>query len=124
MWLFTRYGFYSLACAQKENGAIDPSKMMVRARCVAHLEQLKARFPALAEEQIVALAGHDYRWRLFVSKEQLCRIVAELAGEQEWSNFKNEAARFQGKKGSAYVDALHDVWRIMMEFQRAPVAKG
>jgi hypothetical protein len=42
MWLFTRYGFYSVACALKENGAADPARVMIRARCAAHLEQLKA----------------------------------------------------------------------------------
>jgi hypothetical protein len=118
MWQFTRYGFYSAASAQKKNGAPDPARMMVRARCVAHLEQLKVRFPDLAGEEIVTLPGHDYGWRLFVSKEQGCRIVAELAHEQEWSNFKNEATRFQGGKGSAYVDALHEVWSVMMRLQQ------
>ena len=84
MWLFTRYGFYSAASARKKSGAMDPTKMMVRARCVAHLEQLKIRFPVLAEEPIVTLPGRDYGWRMFVSKEQWCEIVAELAREQEW----------------------------------------
>jgi hypothetical protein len=118
MWLFTRYGFYSVASAQKKNGAADPVKMMVRARCVAHLEQLKVRFPDLAGEEIVTLPGHDYGWRIFVSKDRWCRIVAELAHEQEWSNFKSEAARFQGQKGSAYVHALHDIWGVMMKLQQ------
>jgi hypothetical protein len=32
MLLCTRYGFYSVASAQKKSGAVDPAKMMVRAR--------------------------------------------------------------------------------------------
>lgn len=43
--------------------------------------------------------------------------VAKLAEEQQWSNFKNEAARHQGKSGSAYVRALHEVWSVMYGLQ-------
>jgi hypothetical protein len=117
MWLFTRYGFYSVASAQKPDGAIDPAKMMVRARRAAHLKNLKARFPILSREEIVALPGRDYRWRLFVSKEQWVVIVAEMTEEQEWSNFKNEAARYQRGDGSDYVLALHAVWSVMNRLQ-------
>jgi hypothetical protein len=37
VWLFTRYGFYSIACASQPNGAIDPGTVMIRARRAAHL---------------------------------------------------------------------------------------
>ncbi len=30
MWLFTRYGFYSVASAQTPEGALDPGTVMVR----------------------------------------------------------------------------------------------
>jgi hypothetical protein len=117
MWIFTRYGFYSVASAQRPDGGVDPCKMMVRARRAAHLENLKTRFPVLAEEKVVALPGRDYRWRLFVPKEQWAAIVAEMAKEQDWSNFKNEAARYQGRAGSDYVHALHTVWDVMNRLQ-------
>jgi hypothetical protein len=117
MWLFTRYGFYSAACASKPSGTADPAKMMVRSRLRSHLENLRNRFPGLAQTEIVHLAGRDYRWRMFVDKQQWAAIVAELVEEQGWSNFKNEAQRHLGKTGSAYIHALHDVWQIMSELQ-------
>jgi hypothetical protein len=124
MWLFTRYGFYSVASARTPNGAIDPSKVMVRARRAAHLKNLQARFPALAEEKIVALPNRDYRWRLFVPKDEWVGIVAEMAEEQDWSNFKNEAARYQGAADGGYVQALHAVWSVMSRLQDDEEVRG
>jgi hypothetical protein len=119
MWLFTRYGFYSVACAQTGNGALDPQMMMIRARSVAHLLNLQRRFLVLADLKIVTLPDRDYRSRLIVPKENWIRIMAELAEEQEWSNFKNEVDRFQGRTGQEYVHALHSVWSVMSNFQDA-----
>jgi hypothetical protein len=47
----------------------------------------------------------------------LVKVVAELAKEQQWSNFKNEPARFQGAAGGDYVHALHRVWDVMYGLQ-------
>ena len=118
MWLFTRYGFYSIACARKSDDSIDPAMVMIRARRRAHLKNLQQRFQALAGAKIVTLPDRDYRYRLIVPKAVWVGIVTELAPEQEWSNFKNEAARFQGAAGSDYVHALHEVWRVMYSLQR------
>jgi hypothetical protein len=117
MWIFTRYGFYSVACGRKQNGSIDPEIMMIRARSREHLEALKSRFPVLETAEIVTLHDRDYRWRLLVSKKVWTEIVGELANEQEWSNFKNEVARYQGAGGAAYVDSLHGVWEQMYALQ-------
>jgi hypothetical protein len=117
MWLFTRYGFYSVACAQTRTGALDPQTMMIRGRSVAHLNNLKGRFPILADLEIVTLPDRDYRSRLIVPKENWVQIMAELAEEQEWSNFKNEVGRFQGSADPEYVHALHSVWSVMNELQ-------
>ncbi len=116
MWIFTRYGFYSAACA-KRDGALDPQTVMIRARCIDHLKSLQRRFPAIADAEILSFAGTDYRYRLIVSKDIWIGIVGELAREQEWSNFKNEAARFQGAAGTDYVHALHKVWSVMNQLQ-------
>jgi hypothetical protein len=118
MWLFTRYGFYSVACADKKDGSLDPSNMMVRARRKSHLQALQKRFTQLAAADIVMLPGRDYKYRLIVAKDSWIKIVGELASEQTWSNFKNEAARFGGAENSDYVHALHKVWAIMNDLQR------
>jgi hypothetical protein len=53
MWLFTRYGFYSIACARKPDNSIDPNLVMIRARILGHLKNLQKRFHVLAEVEVV-----------------------------------------------------------------------
>lgn len=119
MWLFVRQGFYSLACAQKEDGTIDTETMMIRARSAGHLRNLQQRFESLAGLPIKTTRHTDYRYRLIVSKEVCATVVAELVREQTWSNFKQEAARFGGVNGRAYTRALHEVWNIMYRLQNS-----
>ena len=119
MWLFTRYGFYSIACANKPDGSVDPLTVMVRARRRLHLNSLMERFPVIAGAGIVVLPHRDYRYRLVVPKAVWVTIMAGLAEEQDWSNFKNETARFQGATGADFVSALHRVWEVMHGLQRS-----
>lgn len=90
---------------------------MIRARSRTHLENLQKRFPLLAHAEIVTLPNRDYRYRLLAPKEVWATTIAELAREQERSNFKDEAGRFQGSKGSDYAHALHRVWSLMLGLQ-------
>ena len=117
MWLFTRYGFYSIACASKPDGSMDFSTVMIRARSADHLNNLQQRFPSLASAELLTWDDRDYRYRLIVPKAVWAAVAGEIAQEQEWSNFKNEAARYQGRSGSGYVHALHEVWNVMYGLQ-------
>lgn len=117
MWIFVRYGFYSIACARKQNGSLDRDTVMVRARSRDHLRNLQARFQSLARAEIVTLPNRDYRYRLIVPKSIWVSVLVELAEEQEWSNFKDEAAKHQGNAGAAYSRALHEVWDLMYGLQ-------
>jgi hypothetical protein len=120
MWLFTRYGFFSIGCASKDNvksRGIDPNLLMVRARQHRHLENLKRGLPILGDCVIKENAGTDYRYRMFVPKDVWGAAVAELVQEQTWDNFKNEAKRFLGSDYDDYVKALHRVWSIMADLQ-------
>jgi hypothetical protein len=123
MWLFTKHGFFSAVCARQGNGKhgqpVDPGRIMVRARVRGHLEALKARFPdRLGSCEIVDSDGTDYAYRLFVAKPAWRQVVAELAEETDYDNFKSEVARHQGKAGAAYEHALHDVWSVMNRLQK------
>jgi len=116
MWLFTIYGFYSTACAAGADGAPDPDTVMVRARKKRHLQNLKGRFPAIQGE-IVTTKDTDYGYRVILPKAEWVSILGELAQEQSWSNFKNEAAQFQGGAHDDYIEALHRVWSVMHRTQ-------
>jgi hypothetical protein len=45
------------------------------------------------------------------------QVLAELADETDYDNFKSEVARHQGPSGAAYERSLHDVWSVMYELQ-------
>jgi hypothetical protein len=115
MWIFTRYGFFSVACARQANGSIDPNTVMIRARLLSHLTNLQKRFPELADKKVVTLPDRDYRHRLIVPKELWAEVLSALAREQDWSNFKDETARFGGHDD--YEHALHEVWSVMYDLQ-------
>ena len=121
MWIFTRYGFFSIACASKTDGTIDPDKVMVRARLREHLVSLRDRFPdsEIGNAEILSWDGRDYKYRIILSKVAWVSALTEMAAEQTWSNFKNEASRFARAKKMAhdYVDSLHQIWEVMHRLQ-------
>lgn len=121
MWIFTRYGFFSIACANKTDGTIDPDNLMVRARLHEHLVSLKDRFPEseIGNAEILSWDGRDYKYRIILSKVAWVGALTEMAAEQTWSNFKNEASRFSRAKkmAHAYVDSLHQIWEVMYRLQ-------
>lgn len=123
MWLFTKFGFYSAVCARQGDGRhgrpVDPNRIMVRARVRRHLEALQDRFPdLLGRSEILESAGTDYAFRLLVPKAAWAQVLAELAAETDYDNFKSEVARHQGPAGAAYGHCLHDVWFVMHRLQK------
>lgn len=123
MWIFCKHGFFSAVCARQGDGnhgqPIDPNLLMVRARVRGHLEALKARFPELLGTcPIREFAGADYAFRVFVAKAVWSQVLAALAEEVDYDNFKSEVSRSQGSAGATYVKALHDVWSVMVKLQR------
>lgn len=123
MWLFTKYGFFSAVCAREGSGRqgqpVDPTRMMVRARVRAHLDALKDRFSDLLDPcDIHESAQTDYAYRIFVAKSAWSQVLAGLAEEADYDNFKSEVARFQKSAGGSYQQSLHDVWSVMHRLQK------
>jgi hypothetical protein len=122
MWIFTKHGFFSAVCARQGDGKhsqpVDPDHIMVRARILGHLESLKKRFPALIGQcEVQEFVGTDYAFRLFLDKSGWSQVLAGLAGETDYDNFKSEVARHQGRAGEAYERSLHEVWSVMNKLQ-------
>jgi hypothetical protein len=122
MWIFTKYGFFSIVCARRGNGRyaqlVDPERIMVRARVRGHLEALQKRFPdLLAESVILDSVGTDYAHRLFVPKAVWARAMSALTEEIDYDNFKSKVARHHSGVGLDYEHSLHDVWSVMHRLQ-------
>jgi hypothetical protein len=123
MWIFTKHGFFSAVCARQGDGKhgepVDLDRIMVRARIRGHLEALKKRFPnPLGDCDIQESAGTDYAYRLFVPKSAWTQVVAGLAEETDYDNFKSEVAHHQGNEGAANERSLHEVWSVMHRLQK------
>ena len=123
MWIFTKHGFFSAVCARQGSGKhghpVDPDRIMVRARVRGHLDALKQRFPVLLGQcEIQESAGTDYAYRLFVQKSAWKQVLAGLAEDTNYDNFKSEVARHQGTAGAAYECSLHEVWSVMRRLQK------
>ncbi len=56
-------------------------------------------------------------YRLFVPNPALVQVLAGLAEETDYDNFKSEVARHQGRAGAAYERSLHEVWSVMHRLQ-------
>ena len=123
MWLFTKHGFYSAACARQGEGGygqpVDPGRIMVRARLRIHLTALKERFSdLLADSEIMEFPGADYAFRIFVPTSVWSQVVVGLTEEMDYDNFKDAVARYQGSSGEDYEHALHKVWSVMNRLQK------
>jgi hypothetical protein len=123
MWIFSRYGFFSADCARQGQGEygqpVDPDRIMVRARLRAHLENLQQRFPdLLGALEIQQFEGTDYAYRIFIGKTVWAQVMAALADDIDYDNFKSAVARHLGSEGAAYEHALHDVWGTMYGLQQ------
>lgn len=125
MWLFTKYGFFSATCARTGDGGYDNppdvDRIMVRSRWHRHLVNLKTRFSEeLSDLEIHASRNTDYRYRIFVAKAVWAKIVAALAEETDYDNFKNKAAECE-KPDEGYHAALEEVWQVVYAHARRAI---
>ena len=111
MWMFTKYGMFSVVF--KDGG------MQVRSRNRKHLEALKHRCMSLGAKhwKILDTPRGDYGWRIKLTRDEWVKVAALLASEIDYANFK-DAAR-DSKVDRRFVDALHDVWMRLFQYQRA-----
>jgi hypothetical protein len=100
-------GFYSVSA--------PGNRFAIRARTRKHLDNLRTRHKELAAYTVVVTEDADYRYRLIVEHEVWAQLVGEMVLEQDWSNFKSEVLKFQGR--DEYERALHDVWEMMHKTQ-------
>jgi hypothetical protein len=117
MWTMTKYGFFSAVCAREGDGSpgqrVDPDKVMVRARDVAHLENLIERFPNWLNAHTIHESDEsDYPCRIFMQKSIWQCIVNDIIKEMDYDNFKSEVHRSE-LTDPRYGDALMSTWGTM-----------
>jgi hypothetical protein len=114
MWIFSRYGFYSVTAG-------DNKKLQIRARNKDHLYNLKDEFPEIFKDRkLIELPSRDYRYRYIVTPEEWSTISEQLMSEVgEYSNFKGECAKRvdNGQLDAKYEHLLHRIWSEHMSYQ-------
>jgi hypothetical protein len=111
MWLMTKYGFFSVVCAWKDetDKTPHPDLMMIRARCRSHLENLQKRFKVLEGHTITETQNTDYPYRLLAPRADMAGVVSGLLEEIDYCNFKSEVHDTLPDDDS-YQDFLLNVW--------------
>lgn len=112
MWLFTETGFVSAVCDVK-----DKSTMVVRARDRKSLEAISKTYG----KDIIELSKRDYAYRVFLTKEELTDWMSRAIADANYTNYKS---RMEHTRGHAFVDALHDVWSVMLKTTDTAKAKA
>jgi hypothetical protein len=109
MWLVTERGFYSVVDKGDREGYL-----CVRARVRGDLENL-FRLDCLAgyAGEVIETDNSDYRFRVYVNREDWITAAAELARQIDYSNFKSAVGRRQGHdRANAYMDVWGDLARL------------
>jgi len=115
MWIMTPYGFFSIVCAHGDNQhhayppPPDPERMMIRARNREHLEALTKQFAGLPE--IDEASGTDYPCRITAPRADVLRVVATMADDVDYVNFKDEAHKISPNDALFHAFLLN-IWRL------------
>ena len=111
MWLITSTGFFSIV--QKPSD-IEANTLTIRARVRADLDALRAsHLPSLGEIQ--ESRHNDYRFRAVAARQEVAAAMANMIETLDYSNFKNQVAKVQGKERA---HLYHDVWHVLYELQK------
>jgi hypothetical protein len=119
MWIFTVHGFLSAVCARRDNGTIDRSRVVVRARCAAHLEAILQDAGLGGEDTRVAYTPRrDYAYRVVLSREDFGDLLATLVSHIDYDNFKDACQRVH-PDDAPYQHWLHGIWSAGCDLQQA-----
>jgi hypothetical protein len=116
MWIFTTHGFFSITRTRQQ-----PEMMQIRARQKEHLQNLQKRFTADGFGMlgnIIETPDADYRFRIITEPATVQIVLANLADDINYPNFKSacHAAGFDDNR--TYINALHAVWTTMYSTQQ------
>jgi hypothetical protein len=113
MWIASTIGWLSVVRDRQTKGGV-----LVRPRAKADIDNLHRRFGKRYKmTQPRSDETRDYRWRVSMKRRDWVKIVAQLASEVDYCNFKSavHARPDQSNKDSAYLS----VWSAMLAVQRA-----
>ena len=115
MWLFTRWGFYSIACARQGNDGstgneIDSHSLVIEAFDEQHLTALKSHLPDLIGNCFIKkVADSEFRFHMIVDKNIWSQVMLSLSQELNYDDFREEMVRKHSMDDPAYLKAMTDI---------------
>ena len=113
MWIFTNKGFLSIV-EDKD----DPARLLVRARYEGDIERHFG-----GEAEVIELEDSDYRFRVFLPREEVRAVIDRELVALDYGNFKNSFDRdnvsLSLETREERHDALFKVWSTMLDSQKA-----
>lgn len=106
MWIFSKYGFYSITEVPGKTGLYQ-----IRSRNEVDLINLLKE--CHLKKEIVKKKNSDYEFRIYVKHSELIIITKILTLSIDYDNFKDVVSTIpnQQKKLSAY----HEIWFTMLK---------
>jgi len=109
MWLVSDRGFYSVVDKGDREGYL-----CVRGRVREDIDNL-LELDSLAgyAGEVIETEYSDYRYRVYVKREDWVAAAADLAGQIDYDNFKNAVGRIQGyERSRAYAKVWQDLYDL------------
>ncbi len=121
MWVYTKYGFFSISKNPNAKLANGDDEFQVRARLLFDLERFLET--TKLKKTILSFTGTDYAFRIFISISELTGFLAKTALDIDYDNFKNKVKDADKEAGlnwpaiASRQDAYFQCWNAMFELQ-------
>jgi 8-oxo-dGTP pyrophosphatase MutT (NUDIX family) len=116
MWIVSSIGFFSVV---RKSDDIKFGTLTIRARVKTDLEKLRELYlPGMGE--ISENAGTDYRYCAKAPRGEIGLALANMALDLDYSNFKNEVAKRQGKSRAGSYGKVWDVLYGLSDTEAQP----
>lgn len=112
MWLATKFGFYSIV---KNEDPEFQGDFVIRAREHKDLFNLKQELEELNSRSIYSSKITDYKYRIFVSQEELSKLMIMFSESIDYSNFKDKIKSTPNQKDK--LSYYSEIWGVMSDYQ-------
>lgn len=116
MWLMTDIGFFSIVQKPADQAL---GRLTIRSRVRSDLEALCKRFGFV--DAITEDTGTDYPYRVTAKKADVAAVLAQLATDIDYPNFKDRVKKVQGAARAA---AYGDVWSVLYDLENTEQKAG
>ena len=101
MWIIMNDAFLSVV-----QNIYNEDELLVRARVEGDIERVFPNAEVFADE------GSDYKYRSYLNKREVAKVIEWSVLDIDYGNFKNSVAKSDEKRRSAYDSVWSDLLRL------------